>query len=60
MAKAEQYNMIGTSLSQSQDMLSTCNAIEHSGMAKGLLEAVDEIDELLFNIEASNDNYKNN
>lgn len=57
MARAQEYNAIGYSLASSTSMQSTCTAIEHSGMAKGLLEAVEALDKMLFAVRAANDNH---
>jgi hypothetical protein len=59
MARIHQLNAEAEPLGKSGSMAQTCLSIELSGTAKGLLEAVSEIDAVLFNIKASNDNQKN-
>jgi len=56
MNKAQHYSEQAEPLSTSGSMAQTCKSIELSGMAKGLLEAVERIDDVLFSASAANDN----
>lgn len=54
--RAQECNAIAAQLRNSQDIQTTCRVIEQVGWAQGLLEAVAELDRIIFNIDAANDN----
>jgi len=56
MGKAQHYNEKAVPLSASGSVAQTCESIELSGMAKGLLEAVERIDDVLLMASVANDN----
>jgi hypothetical protein len=54
--RAQECNAIAAQLKNSQDIQTTCKVIEQAGWAQGLLEAMAELERVIFSIDAANDN----